>query len=611
MKYSIRLPILIALISLVVISAILTAGILYTKFNEKTILQITNNLNNALQECKSNLSETISHIQKINDYVSIDKTIIASLQDDNQDVINQIKTINNLKSEYGKLFNIFLKDNLTGSSLSFFVDQSMPMGKNVSDCTKVENFAANSLNFYNDTGLADEEWYQATIEKKDGMHFFRKGENNSIVFFAQLIKNNLKYGDENLGVNVIGIDLKQVLSSFKNISNGIAINTFILDRNNKVICENETIESEIFLQDLIKAYEVSPKQGGASFLGVDLNHKKYMLKIHGMEFGMKLLAVVSESDVLVEIKEISQYVFLVTLLTLVVVIFIAIYLSESLSHPVKKLAGVMMRFEENLDAPMIENSSSLIEIDSLYHSYGKMKERIKGLLTEAKAFGVKEKELEVKMLQAQIKPHFLYNALDSIAWIALKRKEHDIADMITALSEGFRYTIKAVDNFISVKDEIEFIKSYLRLQKLRYGDKFNFKIDIDKSIEKLLIPKFILQPLVENSIIHGFGRKAKKTTITISAKPEGAIVKFFVKDNGIGCNIDRLNRYLEGDTHVFTEEKIGIWNVHKRIKIKYGEDYGLYYVNNEEGGLTAIVEIPIFYCESEYEESEREDWRRT
>ena len=202
-----------------------------------------------------------------------------------------------------------------------------------------------------------------------------------------------------------------------------------------------------------------------------------------------------------------------------------------------------------------------------------------------------KRNAEMKALMAQINPHFLYNTLDSINYMAQDVGAKDISDMVSSLGNFFRYSLNNGKDSISVEKELEQVKSYLDIIKLKFKNKFDVIMDIDLNILKQKTLKLILQPLVENSIMHGFDEIEYKGKITIKGYEDKKFIYFEVSDNGLGADTDQLNVMLHSDTEAANDQSLGISNTHQRLIAYFGNGCGLRFTTNEEGGVTVTVTI--------------------
>lgn len=196
----------------------------------------------------------------------------------------------------------------------------------------------------------------------------------------------------------------------------------------------------------------------------------------------------------------------------------------------------------------------------------------------------------------QINPHFLYNALDSIAWMALVNSQTGIVNMVKALSDIFRYSIKNEDTLATLSEELECLNNYIKFQQYRYENRLNLELDIEDEFLSFMVPKCILQPLVENSILHNIEEISSKVNVKIHAGRVENHIELRVEDNGSCCDIDMLNRFLSGEENVFNSQKTGIRNVNERIKLQYGSRSGLKYQAGRDGGTAAVI---VIYTENE------------
>ena len=204
-----------------------------------------------------------------------------------------------------------------------------------------------------------------------------------------------------------------------------------------------------------------------------------------------------------------------------------------------------------------------------------------------------QKIAELKALQAQINPHFIYNTLDSINWVALCNNETQIASMVSSLASIMRYSIKNPEQMVALREEIEHVENYVNIQAMRYDNNFDMKLEVSSQLLDFKVPKFIIQPLVENSIVHGTEKTKNRGLISITVSEIDDKVMICVDDNGSGANIEELNKYLEGEKTLLQDsDGFGIKNIDQRIKLVYGEKYGLFYHSNSDSGVTATIQLP-------------------
>ncbi|MEN8904753.1 MAG: sensor histidine kinase [Clostridiales bacterium] len=296
--------------------------------------------------------------------------------------------------------------------------------------------------------------------------------------------------------------------------------------------------------------------------------------------------------------------FYVCVFCLLVMIFFSMLsiwiISGSISGPIGKLCKTTKEIANgNFDIHI--DTSKNDEIDVLGKSINSMAVNLKSLLEKSvkEQEGIKKSEL--KVLQAQINPHFLYNTLDTILWTAEAKNTKRVIEIVKALSSFFRISLSKGKEWITIKDEIDHVKSYLTIQKIRYRDILNYNIDINDKILKYKILKLFLQPLVENALYHGIKNKRFGGYINIIGyKKDVNIVCFEITDNGIGITeekLDSLKEELENTNFYKDEENetkgFGLINIQKRIQLYYGKEYGISIFSNYKVGTKVVLSIPV------------------
>ena len=271
-------------------------------------------------------------------------------------------------------------------------------------------------------------------------------------------------------------------------------------------------------------------------------------------------------------------------------------LSRSIYSPIKKLHDVTTTITKN-DLKALMSSDNVDEITELGLSFNIMIGKIKELLDSKIKEQENLKKAEMRALQAQINPHFLYNTLDTIIWMAESKKTDQVVKIVTALSNFFRISLSKGMDWITIGEEIERIRSYLTIQKMRYRDILDFTIEVDEEVADNTILKLILQPLVENALYHGIKNKREGGTINVRARKKGDFeVLLEVEDNGIGFTPEKLIQLrteLDDDTGDFKMESgFGLGNVNKRIRLYYGNQYGVSIQSEYTTGTCVTFVIP-------------------
>lgn len=279
--------------------------------------------------------------------------------------------------------------------------------------------------------------------------------------------------------------------------------------------------------------------------------------------------------------------FILLLLSLIFIRFVSVMITK----PISSLTSTMSHYAPGSVTPM--QSGSKDEIGILFSTFNNMQTTIKELFENVEKESSIRKRAELKALQAQITPHFLYNTLNSICVLAKKYQAKDIQQMIIALSKFFMISLSNGAEMITIEQEMEQVNSYMYIQKIRYEDRFKLYTDIPEEIKHNIICKLTLQPLVENCINHAFSDMEGTGIIEIAARREDDDIIITVSDNGTKpVDINELNHYVnkkfEPDEPI---EKYGIHNINQRIHLYFGESSGLYYEENKPNGLTAVIRI--------------------
>ncbi|WP_068603611.1 cache domain-containing sensor histidine kinase [Paenibacillus swuensis] len=318
------------------------------------------------------------------------------------------------------------------------------------------------------------------------------------------------------------------------------------------------------------------------------------------ETGWTIVSLSPMKELREELHSFTKILYGVILLCALLALAGALYLSNHISMPIIKLVKSMSNVGEgNFNISL--NYKRKDEFSYLISSYKTMLAEVKQLIDKLYISEVNKKEAELKALQAQINPHFLYNTLDSVNWLAIEHKVPEISKIVTSLSDFFRYSLNKGHPIISLEEEIRQVESYLQIQKIRFEDKFDYSIHVPQELLSCLTVKLTLQPLVENSILHGIQQTYEKGWITIEAVLKESDIHIIISDNGAGADTSELNLLLseaaEGTGH---SKSYGLLNVNARLKQTFGAGYGVYFSDNEPAGVIAVIIIPAVYTMEGY-----------
>ena len=284
---------------------------------------------------------------------------------------------------------------------------------------------------------------------------------------------------------------------------------------------------------------------------------------------------------------------IVFLIIVVGVIVFSYYLPLSITKPIRELVKVTDKVSKG-DLTVRSDVETGSEVGELSKSLNQMIDKINELLSQITREQVRIREAELELLQSQINPHFLYNTLDTIVWLAEGGYQKEVVSMVKSLSAFFRTSISRGKEIITVGEEIIHARSYLEIQRFRYQDILEYDIACMDCVEKYLIPKITLQPLIENALYHGIKNKRGGGRITVSVEVNENDFAILISDNGIGMSEERLQQVIEGiESKTPSDKKIyGLYNVNERIKLKFGPQYGLKITSVEGEGTISKIVLP-------------------
>ena len=265
-------------------------------------------------------------------------------------------------------------------------------------------------------------------------------------------------------------------------------------------------------------------------------------------------------------------------------------LSRLLSRPLQQLENAMEAFEQDADHFAFHAVCGTREVQNLSDSFGHMVGRIQQLMTTVREEEIDLRKTELKALQAQINPHFLYNTLDSIAWMCERGKNADAVQMVHALARLFRISISRGHELIPIEKELQHAEAYLQIQKYRYKNQFTYHFTVDEGCLHCLCNKITLQPIIENAIVHGLDLMVDAGHIEITVRPDGGDILLIVADDGIGMEPEQVAALLQNEPSDRTG--IGVKNVNDRLRIYFGPEYGLSITSAPYEGTTVTIRTP-------------------
>lgn len=559
------------------------------------------NYNKALNERLENdivglnsLGDSVYMLQKdaedISTYICINNDVIRILESNNVQSLNK-----NLNLWLEKAPMQIVQDMIslkgTIKTIAIYPENGVkPYLRGMDGSTYIDNFSnIRKTDIYYDVLRSEYKKIWKSVGKNDeGLYIANRSD--KIVLYREILNRSQK---KKLGLIVIGVDKKNLEELCSNAIVPQKEGIIILDKNSGELFEHGKIPSEIrkhitkenFLSQNYKErenyfsygqYEVITVQGTNNASIVCKIVPKYSLQMQIIDFAyMPIILLVA---------------ILIGMLPLLLII------SQIITKPLNKLTIAINKFSKGDFEQKIQIETE-DEIGEVARCFNKMVEDIKKLIDENYIITLKEKQSELAALQAQINPHFLYNTLDSFYWKANEDGNEELAENIIALSQLFRLVLNRGDSEITVRNEIELVSRYLQIQRMRFSKGLEYNIDIEYDMQMEKIPKLIVQPFVENAIVHGFENTTKSCNISVTGKIKDDMLCFEIIDTGIGMTQIQIDEIWEGEqeTKDYARQRIGkyaIKNIKERLQIRYQDNFKLKIESSLGKGTKVILCIP-------------------
>lgn len=455
-----------------------------------------------------------------------------------------------------------------------------------------------------------QDWFKRALEKSENMHFStlhiqnlfneKNGEYEWVISLSRAVQ--MTYGNEvKQGVLLIDMTYEGIKQLFSNILLGQEGYVYMMDQTGAIIYhpKQQLLASGIYKENTQAAITYHDGVYTEEFEGTQ---RQVIIKTVGYT-GWTIEGVSFPGAVSLNSKKSNLFfVFLFLFFTMGLVLINSI-ISTKVSKPIRNLEKAVKEVEMGKLDTCIK-AEGFYEVRHLGQSVHKMAEQIKKLMEAIVIEHESKRKSELDALQSQINPHFLYNTLDIIVWMIENERQQDAAKVVTALARFFRISLSKGKHIISIADEIEHVRNYLTIQQLRYKNKFDYEIKIEEDVKPLATIKLIIQPLVENAIYHGMVYMDGDGLICVEAYKEEDDVYIVVSDNGLGMTKERIDQLLKGEIQSSKRGSgIGVSNVNERIKLYFGEPYGIQIESEPDEGTKMIVHLPkVFYKKEEKDE---------
>lgn len=314
-------------------------------------------------------------------------------------------------------------------------------------------------------------------------------------------------------------------------------------------------------------------------------------KVVGVSFVQELI---DES-----VRELTLILLVSAGVILLATLFVSAFLSRALSRPLRGLEEAMEQFEQDADNFSYKPGGGLMELRALSESFGHMVLKIQQLVARVRSEEINLRKTELRALQAQINPHFLYNTLDSISWMCERGKNAEAVRMVNALARLFRISISRGHELIPIRSELQHAESYLQIQSYRYKNQFRYVFDVEEGCLDYLCNKITLQPIIENAIYHGINGLVDQGEIRVGVRFRGEDILFTVEDNGTGMDEEQIRAVMSKERS--DRAGIGVKNVNDRLKIYFGPRYGISIESTPDEGTRVHILMPKVREEAEYE----------
>lgn len=549
-----KLAIVYALSGFLPVAAVLS--VTYVQMKQILWQSESDSMESYLYQAVASMENKLAIYTNLNNYICYNQTISQVLgyqYDSVYDMYNQLVTI--------------LDPML--ASLKYFHN----------DVGKVTIYVGKDLIKHGDTlapisEITDTAWYKSVRDAGEMQWFVDKNE--GIVFLASPMSMLARYGLD--GILYISVDYDSMFEAFEQtLQNNYGV--IIFNEKNDAIYENA------FFDEKYDYYTLS----AAKLL--DEQRDKYssyeILTENSSVTGWKACLYKPNRLIVSSVAPITRIAVIAVLVMAAMSIIAMIILTNFVTKRIRRLKSGMEQVEEgNLEAEIVSDSRD--EIGDLVNGFDAMLLRLNTLIKEVYEGRIKEKEYEMRALQAQINPHFLYNTLSLINWKAIEAGADDISKITLALSTFYRTSLNKGKNVMSLEDELRNMRSYLDIQLMMHDYDFDVEFHVDESIKQYTSLNLMLQPLIENAIAHGIDVKPDgRGKLIITGKEEGDLIILTVEDNGVGMSDEQAARILTEESKGY-----GVRNVNERIKLYYGEQYSLQIESKIGEGTRACIRIP-------------------
>ena len=456
----------------------------------------------------------------------------------------------------------------------------------------------------------DNEWFQNARNKKENLHFSTPHVQNLfydpnykytwVVSLSRAVEIT-KSGKTSSGVLLVDMNFSGIEQICKNVEVSKNGYVYLIDTDGEIIYHprQQLIYSNLITEN---NYEAAKFEDGNHIENFEGDKRLVTVKTVGYT-GWKLVAISPMSDVTAGYYEFRIFAIFIMIFAIFILISINMFVSSRIANPIRALEKAVKEFENGVVSLNIPKNGSY-EIQHLAKAIKSMVNQMNLLMENIMIEQEAKRKSELNALQAQINPHFLYNTLDSIIWMIENENYDGSIVMVTALARFFRFSLSKGRNVITVRDELEHARNYLTIQNIRYKNKFSYSIQADEETLYLTSIKLIIQPLIENAIYHGMEYMSGEGDILVKSYKKNEDLYIDIIDNGLGMLQEVADKLLteEVNNQQRKGSGIGLKNVHERIKLYFGVEYGLEIYSEPDEGTIIRIHMPAIEFESIREE---------
>ena len=449
-----------------------------------------------------------------------------------------------------------------------------------------------------DLDIHSQEWYTNALEGRESVYLTSShvqhiisGERPWVITLSRGIRNKeMGTGQEKEGVFFIDLNYSAISELCDQSMVGNQGYAFIVDADGNIVYHPQ--QQQLYNELQTENIDLVMNAGSDIVTwGDGINKKMYSIS-RSEKTGWTVVDCVRVEELLRRSNEAQSIYVLVAIGLMAVALFFSRFVAKSITLPIQRLCDSMERVQEGDFSVSDIVVDSENEIGSLTKSFNVMTQRIHELMAQNIREQEAKRKSELKALQSQINPHFLYNTLDSIIWMAEGKKNEEVVLMTASLARLLRQSISNEDELVSIGQEIEYARGYLTIQKMRYKDKLEFWIEVEPSILNIRLIKLVLQPVIENAIYHGLKYKESRGLLLVKGFMKNGNAVLQVIDDGVGMDQETLDHIYERQKVDYHSNGVGIYNVQKRLQLYYGNEYGIVYESKPGEGTTATITIP-------------------